>query len=383
MRTVLLFVFSLAFGLFAQTTNITDLDILNGWQIVKADGVDCSFEIIKRVSGNEVKINYNFIKGTGFCGIQKKMPFRFNGKCRFSFYIKGESPSNNLEFKLLDSSRNNVWWSNNRNFEFPLNWGKIVIYNRDIQFAWGPSKDKELTKTDYLEFTIASSNGGKGSVSISNLELEYILKQDSLIYTEYYADENNQNINKVFDIKNPTTWNSISNKPQDVIINFGQMKEYGGLVIDWEENYNAENFEILASDNKVKWEKLYSVNNGNPQSNYIPLKNGESIYLKIKLIRSKGSRFGIKKIAIKNTDFTSDDNNFFMSIAKYYPRGYYPRYLNNESSYWTICGVNSDVKEALINEDGMVEVDKLHFSIEPFIYSDNKIITWNDVKEYQ
>jgi hypothetical protein len=31
----------------------------------------------------------------------------------------------------------------------------------------------------------------------------------------------------------------------------------------------------------------------------------------------------------------------------------------------------------------MVEVDKLHFSIEPFIFSGNKLITWNDVKEEQ
>jgi hypothetical protein len=133
----------------------------------------------------------------------------------------------------------------------------------------------------------------------------------------------------------------------------------------------------------MKWEKLYTVEHGNPERNYIYLKNRESVYLKIKLIKSGGRRFGITDIAIKDPGFSSDINNFFISIAKDNPRGYFPRYLNKEATYWTISGVNGDNKEALINEDGMVEVDKLHFSIEPFIYSDNKLITWNDVKEEQ
>ena len=45
----------------------------------------------------------------------------------------------------------------------------------------------------------------------------------------------------------------------------------------------------------------------------------------------------------------------------------FPRYFNEEGTFWTIVGVNNDTKEALMNEDGMVEVDKKHFSIEPFL----------------
>jgi hypothetical protein len=48
-----------------------------------------------------------------------------------------------------------------------------------------------------------------------------------------------------------------------------------------------------------------------------------------------------------------------------------------------VCGVDKDSKEALINEEGQVEVDKLNFSLEPFLYLNNKFITWNDVKIYQ
>ncbi|MCK7525761.1 MAG: hypothetical protein MZV64_53210 [Ignavibacteriales bacterium] len=61
-------------------------------------------------------------------------------------------------------------------------------------------------------------------------------------------------------------------------------------------------------------------------------------------------------------------------IAKNSPKGNYPRYFLDEASFWTVVGVNNDVKEALINEDGMVEVDKASFSIEPMLKVENAII---------
>ena len=33
------------------------------------------------------------------------------------------------------------------------------------------------------------------------------------------------------------------------------------------------------------------------------------------------------------------------------------RYFLDEASYWTVVGVNNDIKEALVSEDGIVEVD--------------------------
>ena len=37
----------------------------------------------------------------------------------FSFSVRGEAPTNTLEFKLVDGSGASVWWSNNPNFNFP------------------------------------------------------------------------------------------------------------------------------------------------------------------------------------------------------------------------------------------------------------------------
>ncbi|HYQ91786.1 MAG TPA: hypothetical protein VES89_06850, partial [Candidatus Competibacteraceae bacterium] len=61
------------------------------------------------------------------------------------------------------------------------------------------------------------------------------------------------------------------------------------------------------------------------------------------------------------------------------PPGSYPKYLLGRQTYWTPVGTGEDVTQALFNEEGMVEVDKGTFSIEPFLYVDGRLVTWADV----
>ena len=77
--------------------------------------------------------------------------------------------------------------------------------------------------------------------------------------------------------------------------------------------------------------------------------------------------FGITGLQFLSIENTVTMNDFLIYSAEHSPLGDYPRYFNKEASYWTVTGVNRDVKESLINEDGMVEVEKGHFSIEPII----------------
>jgi len=63
----------------------------------------------------------------------------------FTFWLKAESPANNFEIKFIDSTGNNVWWVNNRNYTFPTGWKKIRIKKRHIEFAWGRLKAGNLT----------------------------------------------------------------------------------------------------------------------------------------------------------------------------------------------------------------------------------------------
>src|SRR5437660_679941 len=78
-------------------------------------------------------------------------------------------------------------------------------------------------------------------------------------------------------------------------------------------------------------------------------------------------------------EFSRTLDAFLQSIAANEPRGLFPRYLCGEQTYWTSVGsARGGVTQALLNEEGMLEVDRGAFSIEPFLYVDDKLVTWAD-----
>jgi hypothetical protein len=89
-------------------------------------------------------------------------------------------------------------------------------------------------------------------------------------------------------------------------------------------------------------------------------------------------------IDIKPYDFSRSINRFFQHIATNEPKGLYPKYLYGEQTYWTCVGITAaHTTQGLMNEEGMVEVDKGSFSIEPFLYVDGTLLTWTDVQVTQ
>jgi hypothetical protein len=383
-RNIFIYLF-ISTNLNAQVITLDDFESLNGWKNIASDQVVLKTSLDNGILGKSVKMDFNFVSGSGYCGIQKEIPMKLPDNFQFSFYIKGNAPANNLEFKLVDKSGLNVWWQIQRNFEFPNEWQKITIKKRHISFAWGPVQDKELKEIDKIEFFISSANGGKGSIYLDDFkfeELEQISKEYPL--PEFTASSGNQSTKALGDGNKNTNWQSSKGQKQFVIIDLMKYREFGGLVIDWDEINFSTNYNVEISNDKKSWETVYSVNSGKGGRRYIYLKDSESRYIKLDLKQcSKKNGYIINDIYIKGSEFSENPEKFFAEIAKDKPRGYFPKYNYNEQSYWTITGVSGDEKEALINEEGMVEVDKKCFSLEPFIYNNGKLITWNDVKTTQ
>ena len=148
----------------AQIKTLDEFESKTGWTFIKSDGVNLELTIDKGLTGNAIRFDYDFTKGTGYGGVQKIFPIDLPGNYEFTFYIRAESPANNFEIKFIDSTGNNVWWVNSRNYNFPGDWKKICIKKRHINFAWGPATDHSLKRIDRIEFTIASFVGGKGTI---------------------------------------------------------------------------------------------------------------------------------------------------------------------------------------------------------------------------
>ena len=387
-RTALLILLVIStFLIHAQIKTLDEFENKEGWNYIKSDGVNVSSSNEKGMTGNAIRFDYDFTKGTGYGGIQKLFPIDLPDNYEFSFYVKAESPANNFEIKFIDSTGNNVWWVNNRNYNFPKEWKKIRIKKRHINFAWGPIADTKLKRVDRIEFTIASFVGGKGTIWIDGLKFESLPPETnsypnpSIKATSSLKDHSTD---LLADHLAETTWQSRGSKKQEILVDFKTRREFGGLQINWLKNSQAKSFEIHSSEDGKKWENVYKVTNNQGNVSFIRLQEAESNYIKIDLIESIDKHgYGIEELKFPEIKNSLSINDFLIYTAKNSPKGYYPRYFLEQASYWTINGVNNDVKEAMINEDGMVEVDKAQFSIEPMIKTGNSIYNWSNVNTIQ
>ncbi len=385
--TILFFLFSFCKIIFGQIKSLDDFQTTEGWGFIKADGVNVSTSVDKGFHGSAIKFDYDFTKGSGYGGIQKLFPMELPENYEFTFNLKAESPSNNFEIKFIDSTGQNVWWVNNRNFDFPIDWKNIRIKKRHINFAWGPTDDHSLKRIDRIEFTIASFVGGAGTIWLDDLKFEP-LPPESKNYPEPLVLAKSQSFdlipNNIIDGNLNSYWKSVGIKDQLITIDFQTKREFGGLKINWLNNYQAQSFDILLSEDGYKWKKVYSVSSNQSAVSFIKLTEAEARLVRINLTKGfSDESFGISEISFLDIENSLSANDFLIYTSKNSPRGFYPRYFLDEASFWTVVGVNSDVKEALINEDGMVEVDKARFSIEPLLKINNSFFNWSNIEATQ
>lgn len=348
---------------------IDDFEEISSWGIIKSEGAEIQISQSEGFSGKGIKIDYNFKYGTGYCGIQKKLKLKLPDNFRFAFFIKALSPNNNFEIKFLDDSKENVWWMNNRNFQFPVDWEKFFVRKKNIQFAWGPTNNKNFEEFGFIEFTIASFTGGKGTIFLDELIFEEIV--DSIPLEIIFYDHK---FKRLFD-KNYNTSIKLNRKDPVILNSFNKDFELGGIKIIWNDNL-PKNLKVFSSIDSINWNELLNVNQITKRISYFQFKNLETKFLKFRVEASKDIL--INEIEFFDYSFSEDRNNIFFDLALKHHSRFLPEYFNRKAVYWTVVGTEGDEKEALIDSKGMIEVDKNSFSILPFIQSGRKVYTFQD-----
>ena len=107
--------------------------------------------------------------GSGYAVAHKDLSLDLPENYAFTFRIRGACAANHLEFKLIDSTGENVWWSVRRDVRFPNDWETYKIKKRQISFAWGPQGGGEIRHVAAIEFAITPGLVGAGSVWIDEL----------------------------------------------------------------------------------------------------------------------------------------------------------------------------------------------------------------------
>jgi len=87
----------------AQIRILDGFDSEAGWNFIRSDAVNLKTSVDKGISGNAIRFDYDFTKGTGYGGIQKFIHVDVPDNYEFTFYVKADSPANNFEIKFIDS----------------------------------------------------------------------------------------------------------------------------------------------------------------------------------------------------------------------------------------------------------------------------------------
>ncbi|HSQ73963.1 MAG TPA: discoidin domain-containing protein, partial [Bacteroidota bacterium] len=354
---------------------LDDFSTLSGWKTIVSDGAALTLHTSTDAAGASMQMDFDLSGGAGYAIAEKNFTIDLPANYQFSFDLRGETPVNNFEFKILDEHEN-VHWIKKLNVTYPTTWTRQRIKKRHLSFAWGPAPGKELKHVRALQFVVSAGTGGKGSIWIDNFRFEPLDEQRQSEDLTVIQDASTKTGTPASGM---TSWTSRT-LPDSLVMDFDYVREVGGVVIDWDSAGFAESYDVLLSDDGTLWNTAYSVLSGKPGRAYVPCGEAEGRYLKLLIRRShRGERAIIRGMEIKGPSFSSSANTLYRAIATDSPRGFFPKYFQDQQSYWTVLGVSGDTKEALMNEEGQVEVDRLRFSLEPFLFADGQLITWNHV----
>jgi hypothetical protein len=385
-----LFAAVIPFGAAAQSDArvLDDFSDASHWRVVTSNQVSGKLRSVAGTQGKALCLDYDFNGVSGYAGIQRDLPLQYPQNYAFGFQLRGDSPGNDLQFKMVDASGDNVWWVNRPKYDFPRDWTPVRYKRRHIDKAWGPDPDRVLRNSAKLEFTIYNQVGGKGSVCFDQLTLQALPEDDHSPLTATASASTamigSSAVNAVDgDLK--TAWHAdfaAADAPQ-ITLDLGKLREFGGLKLHWKAGEHASAYLVQLSDDGRHWRDMRAVADGNGGTDYLALPESEARYIRALLVEGPGTSFGLAEVQVQPLAFSAHPNDFIKAVAADAPRGSFPRGFSGEQPYWTIVGIDGGNEQGLIGEDGVVEAGKGGFTVEPFVRVDGRLVSWADVETTQ
>jgi F5/8 type C domain-containing protein len=363
-------------------------DDITPWRVSASDDVEATLRKASGSNGSALCVDFDFGAVSGYAAVSRELPLQYGDNYEFSFGLRGEAPPNTLQFKLIDSSGENVWWVNRPDYAFPRQWERVRFKKRHIAFAWGPAKDRDLKRSTKLEFVVArGQGGGKGTVCVDRLSFRELPAATSTPPAVLSASSTLPPtlVSHAFDGAMETAWRSdpAAGADQTLTLDFQQPREFGGLILRWLPDAFASRYSVEFSDDGEHWRTVRNVVAGNGGADALMLPESETRYVRLRLRDGPAKAYALAEIEVKDLAFGASPNAFFEAIARAAPRGRYPRGFVGEQSYWTVVGIDGGSRQGLLSEDGALEIGPRSGSIEPFLLTDEGLLTWADAVEEQ
>jgi hypothetical protein len=156
----------------APVRQLDGFDARGPWQAMHTDDVAASLREVPGRQRGAVCLDFDFHGVSGSASLRRELPIVFPDNYALSFDVRGNMKPNTLQLKLIDASGDNVWWHQRTAFAPTTGWQHIEARKRDIEFGWGPTKDRSLKTAAAVELLVYVEQGGNGELCFDNLHLQ-------------------------------------------------------------------------------------------------------------------------------------------------------------------------------------------------------------------
>ncbi len=367
----------------AQERVLADGESLDGWTAVTPEGVELRLSLDAGREGRAIRLDYDFHGHGGYAIARRAVDLTLPENYRFRWSLRAAGPDGapppiqDLEFKIVDPSGQSVWWHNRRRFEYPSRWTRLTSRARHVSFAWGPAAGRPPAELGALEFVVTAVTGGRGTVWIDDVTYEPLPPEGPYTGTATAsASRNGRQAARTVDGDAGTTWTATGGTPT-LTLDFGQDREFGALALTWGDHAAAD-YDVELSDDGRSWMTARQVRDANGGLDRLYLPESEARYVRLRLLRSTGGGYALREVEAEPVAVAAVPNAWLLHVAERSPLGRYPRSLMGRGTFWTVIGADRDEAEAIVGEDGEVEVGKRRFTLEPFLYTDGRLLSWAD-----
>ncbi|HEY3217029.1 MAG TPA: discoidin domain-containing protein [Candidatus Eisenbacteria bacterium] len=359
---------------------VDDFEQASAWSAHPSEGVSLALGSDDGLHGRALRLDVRFTRGTGYAVARRAVSLDLPADYVFRFRVRGELPVNHLEFKLVDSTGQNVWWHVRRDLEFPRQWQVFRSRRRQIRFAWGPAGGGELRHVAFIEFAVTAGAGGSGSVWIDDLELEPLAPDSTAPRIAARASSSTVGHEPARALEGRGWWSAKGDTVPWFALDLGAPREIGGLTLDWEPRRFLANYVVELSLDGHEWFPGDTVRGGNGGSDPIALPETETRQVRVRALGPPAAGvIALRRVQLESVEWSATPEAFFGALAGRLPRGSLPRPYVGEQCLWAVVGLDGGREEALLSEDGTLETGKRMPSIEPFVSVAGRLLTWADV----
>ena len=354
----------------AQPQTVDGFDRLGDWELILADGVHGE---LTQEDGS-IRLDYDFSAGAGYIVLRKHVGMDIDRNYRFGLRYRGEGPPNTLEFKLIDPSLENVWWSVERDYRFPSAWATKSIRRRHVSFAWGPDGEGGLDTLGAIEIAVTATSGGKGRVWFDELSYEPLPEIEPQPDEPTLIDEDGTRT--PVNAHGFVEWRG---EPGDsVVFEFDVPVEFSAMRVDWASGTGGQ-FSVLTSVDGGRFTRVADerIHGDGAQVLFLPETEAKQVRIDV-----QGRPAVLDSITFAPVERFPDANAFFADRAVTERVGAYPKYFQKLTP-WTVIGMPEHDAEALMSETGRIEPRKSGYGLEPFIMRDGQVLSWADVSVAQ